>query len=185
MSTFNPPHDPYAFVPGDRDGHTYFDVFRLNASGPAILNTTYRPHPGRYGEVGEYPLHLQVDLFFFHGNFSGKIPFHGAYSHRNTNDSPSYTNVTNQPIFGCANSTCPLTCDNMVPFFHTNITAGLFQPVGISGSVSLAPAARSGVTFFPRGANFWDVKGVKLDVAFIENNYRDCNSLKGYQYMGV
>ena len=94
-------------------------------------------------------------------------------------------NVTNQPIFGCANTTCLLTCDNMIRFFHTNITAGPFQPVGISGSVSLAPAARSGVTFFPRGANFWDVKGVKLDVAFIENNYRDCNSLKGYQYMGV
>ena len=73
----------------------------------------------------------------------------------------------------------------MIRFFHTNITAGPFQPVGISGSVSLAPAARSGVTFFPRGANFWDVKGVKLDVAFIENNYKDCNSLKGYQYMGV
>ena len=93
--------------------------------------------------------------------------------------------MTNQPTFGCANSTCLLTCDNMIRFFHTNITAGRFQPLGISGSVSLAPAVKSGVDFFPHGAKFRDVKGVKLDVAFIENNYRSCGSLKGYQYMGI
>lgn len=97
----------------------------------------------------------------------------------------SYTNVTNQPTFGCADSTCLLTCDNMIRFFHTKITAGPVQPSGISGSVSLAPVAKSGVTFFPHGAKFKDVKGVKMDVAFIENNYRNCASLEGYQYMGV
>ena len=63
VSTFNPAHDPYAsssVLPGggDREGSIYFDVFRLNMSGPAVLNTTYRRHPGRYGEVGEYPLSL-------------------------------------------------------------------------------------------------------------------------------
>ena len=58
VSTFNPPHDPYDFVPGHKNRSIYFDVFRLNASGPAVLNTTYSPHPGRYGEVGEYPLSL-------------------------------------------------------------------------------------------------------------------------------
>ena len=94
----------------------------------------------------------------------------------------SYTNVTNQPTFSCAISTC---LDNMIRLFHTNITAGRFQPLGISGFVSLAPAAKSGVEFFPRGAKFLDVKGVKLDVAFIENKYRDCESLKGCKYIGV
>ena len=73
----------------------------------------------------------------------------------------------------------------MIRFFNTNITAGRFRPIGVSGSVSLAPAAKSGVTFFPSGLKFWNAKGVKLDVAFIENNYRNCNDLKGYQYMGV
>ena len=58
VSTFDPPHDPYAFVPGRKHGDIFFDVSRANASGPAVLNTTYRPHPGRYGEVGEYPLSL-------------------------------------------------------------------------------------------------------------------------------
>ena len=57
-STFDPPHDPYAFVPGDRSGSVYFDVFKLNSSGPAVLNTTFRPRRGRYGEIGEYPLSL-------------------------------------------------------------------------------------------------------------------------------
>lgn len=97
----------------------------------------------------------------------------------------SYTNVTNQPTFGCANPTCLLTCDNMIRFFHTNITAGSFRPLGISGSVSLAPGAKSGVAFYPHGAEFQNVRGVKLDIAFIENNWRSCESLKGYQYMGV
>lgn len=73
----------------------------------------------------------------------------------------------------------------MIRVFNTNITAGRSQPAGVSGSVSLAPAAKSGVTFFPHGAKFWNVKGVRLDVAFIENNYRNCSSLKGYQYMGI
>ncbi len=65
VSTFNPPHDPYAFAPGDRHGSIYLDVSRLNSSGPAVLNTTYRPRPGRYGRIGEYPLSLSVRLSSF------------------------------------------------------------------------------------------------------------------------
>lgn len=79
----------------------------------------------------------------------------------------------------------------MIRFFHTNITVGQYRPIGISGSVHFARFAGPGINasfgvpFFPEGAEFEDVKGVKLDVAFLENNYRDCESLKGYQYMGV
>ena len=64
MSRFDPPRDPYAFVPAGRNrrgGDVFFDVFRLKngSAGPeAVLNTTYRPRAGRYGEVGEYPLSL-------------------------------------------------------------------------------------------------------------------------------
>ena len=58
VATFDPPHDPYAFAPGGRGGSIYFDVFRPNVSRSAVLNTTYAPHPGRYGEVGEFPLSL-------------------------------------------------------------------------------------------------------------------------------
>ena len=73
----------------------------------------------------------------------------------------------------------------MIRFFHTRITSGKYQPIGLSGSVSLAPSVKSNLGIFPEGLHFEDVKGVKLDVAFLENNYRDCRDLKGYQYMGV
>ena len=74
----------------------------------------------------------------------------------------------------------------MIRLFNTNITASRpFHPVGISGSVSLAPAAKSGVDLFPRGVRFWNVRGVKLDVAFIENNYRDCAGLEGFEDLGI
>ena len=69
----------------------------------------------------------------------------------------------------------------MIRLFHTNLT----RPVGISGSVSLAPAAKSGITIFPHGLKYRSVKGVRLDVAFIENNYRDCGDFKGYEYLGI
>lgn len=57
-SISDPPHDPYAHVPGARDGSIYFNVNRVNSSGPPVLNTTYRPQPGRFGLIGDYPLSL-------------------------------------------------------------------------------------------------------------------------------
>lgn len=55
VATFNPPLDPYAAVPGSRDKELFFDVF-LN--GTPVLNATFRPQWGVYGEVGDYPLSL-------------------------------------------------------------------------------------------------------------------------------
>ena len=81
----------------------------------------------------------------------------------------SYTNVTNQPTFGCANSSCLLTCDNQVRFYHTNLTTGKYAPQGVSASIS----------------KFVGVKGVKVTQAFLELNYLDCKDLKGINYLGV
>ena len=97
----------------------------------------------------------------------------------------SYTNVTNQPTFGCASSSCLLTCDNQIRFYHTNLTTGKYAPQGISTSISIAPSSKSRFSFFPDGAEFVDVKGVKATQAFLELNYLDCKDLKGITYLGV
>lgn len=73
----------------------------------------------------------------------------------------------------------------MIRSSNTDPTTGEFRPMGISGHVSLVPAKRSAVIFFPRGREFKDVKGAKMDMAFLENSYRDCENFKGYQYLGV
>lgn len=97
----------------------------------------------------------------------------------------SYTNVTNQPTFGCANSTCLLTCDDQIRFYHTNVTTGKYAPQGVSASISIAPSPKSGLSFFPHGAEFVGAKGVKVTQAFLELNYLDCKDLKGSTYLGV
>ena len=158
-ATFDPPKDPYAQVPGNRDGAFYFNARRIGSLAPLSkvdLSTTYlvQQPQGRYGRIGSYPLDF-------------------------------YTNITNQPTFGCADSTCLLTCDNMIRFFGTNLTRGPYAPQGITGDVMLTPQSSSGVTSLPNGGTFQGLKGARFDVAFIENNFRDCREFKGYEYMGV
>ena len=100
---------------------------------------------------------------------------------------PSYENITDQPTFGCrddATSSCILSCINMNRFYNTEFSAGRFSPVGVAGPVSIAPAGISGVTWLPHGAKFY-AKGMKVDVPFIENNYKNCSDLKGHQYLGI
>jgi hypothetical protein len=58
VATFDPPNDPYAFVPADeaeRAGEYFLDVYR---NGVSVLKTKYAPKPGRAGLVGAYPLSL-------------------------------------------------------------------------------------------------------------------------------
>ena len=60
VATFNPPQDPYAFVPAElatAPGQYYFNVFE---NGDSVLNTTYAPKSGEAGLVGAYPLSLCV-----------------------------------------------------------------------------------------------------------------------------
>ena len=93
--------------------------------------------------------------------------------------------MTNQPTFSEPKPPYPQTCDNQIRFFKTRITQGEFRPVGVTGKISLAKAAVSGVSIFPKGLHVNKVKGARMDVAFIENNYLNCEDLKGYQYQGV
>ncbi|KAG8527127.1 uncharacterized protein KY384_008556 [Bacidia gigantensis] len=79
----------------------------------------------------------------------------------------------------------PFACDNMIRFFNTSITQGRFSPKGVKGDVELVPAKMSGIDIFPDGLDLKGVKGARFDTAFIENNYRRCEDLKGYKYQGV
>lgn len=79
-----------------------------------------------------------------------------------------YQNITNQPIFG--NGT---TCDRQIRLFNSTINQGDFAPVPVKGTIvsNIPPLdASAGV----------DVFGMLVDTPFIESNYLDCQSLKGY-----
>lgn len=66
------------------------------------------------------------------------------------------------------------TCDNMIRFFNTTISTGDRAPVGVHGNVTAQVPSLAGTS------SFEGVYGIKVDTAFIENNYLPCNSLKGY-----
>ncbi|KAL9098616.1 MAG: hypothetical protein Q9163_005760 [Psora crenata] len=154
-STFDPAKEPYAALPGSTDGRIYF-----NASSTI---------------GGSSAADLQVVY----------VPQSGSCGELGDYPLTFYANVTNQPYFGCANSSCLLTCGNMIRFFRTNLTQGRFRPIGIMGNVSLAASAESGVSIFPQGGVWRGVKGVNVDTAFIENNYLRCEDLKGFHYLGI
>ncbi|KAJ4306628.1 hypothetical protein N0V88_001433 [Collariella sp. IMI 366227] len=84
-----------------------------------------------------------------------------------------FKNITNQPIFANATS-----CDNMIRLFNTTMSAGKYAPVPVQGRIK----ARS----FPfQGEKEWtDVYGVQVATPFIENNYLDCQSMRGYSGTG-
>lgn len=80
----------------------------------------------------------------------------------------SYVNVTNQPIFADG-----VKCDQQITFFNTTLSTGANAPVGIIGDISIS------APYLPSDSTFRNVFGLKLDVAFIENNLLECPSLKG------
>jgi len=84
-----------------------------------------------------------------------------------------YQNVTNQP--GSVNG---VTCDNQLRFFNTVITQGAYVPVGVQGNVTIT------APYLPTTTTFKGVYALKLDTAFIENNYVPCKNLAGYTYGG-
>ena len=85
----------------------------------------------------------------------------------------SYVNVTNQPTF-----TDGLTCDNQLNLFNTTLSTGKNAPVDIVGEIMVeAP-------YFPTTSTFKNVFGIKVDIAFIENNGVSCSTLKGYSGTG-
>jgi len=86
-----------------------------------------------------------------------------------------FKNITNQPTFANATS-----CDNMIRLFNTTMSLGEHAPKPVLGRVR----ARA----FPFGnapATEWaDVYGVQVATPFIENNYLDCHSMRGYSGTG-
>ena len=76
--------------------------------------------------------------------------------------------MTNQPIFGNG-----AQCDQQITLFNTTLSTGANAPTGIMGNIMVA------APYLPTNSFFENVYGLKVDVAFIENNDQPCSSLKG------
>lgn len=81
---------------------------------------------------------------------------------------PSYVNVTNQPMFGDG-----VKCNQQINFFNTTLSQGANAPVDIIGDITVS------APYLLSNSIFKDVHGLKVDVAFLENNNLTCSTLKG------
>ncbi|MCJ1284784.1 hypothetical protein MMC26_004120 [Xylographa opegraphella] len=84
-----------------------------------------------------------------------------------------YMNVTNQPSFSTG-----VLCDNFITLYNSTVTEGQYAPVVVVGNVSVA------APYLPTAMEFTGIYGLKIDRAFIENNYMACSRLKGYTGSG-
>jgi hypothetical protein len=84
-----------------------------------------------------------------------------------------FKNITNQPTF--ANAT---TCDNMIRLFNTTMSVGEYAPVSVRGRV------KAHALPFEAESEWTDIYGVQVATPFIENNYLDCESMRGYSGTG-
>ncbi|KAL2176388.1 uncharacterized protein P884DRAFT_245532 [Thermothelomyces heterothallicus CBS 202.75] len=85
-----------------------------------------------------------------------------------------FKNITNQPTFANATS-----CDNMIRLFNTSMTVGANAPVHVHGRV------RARAFPFQEAEKEWtDIYGVQVATPFIENNYLECRSMRGYSGTG-
>jgi hypothetical protein len=80
-----------------------------------------------------------------------------------------FKNFTNQPTFADGK-----TCDNMIRLFNTSVTT-----VG-KGIERVKGTVRANIHPFAKEQAWSNVYGLRLDTAFIENNYLDCESFRGY-----
>lgn len=92
-----------------------------------------------------------------------------------TNPFPAefYQNITNQPIF--ANGT---TCDRQIRLFNSTFDQGEFAPMPVVGTIF------SNIPPLDASAGVGGLFGMLVDTPFIEYNYLDCQSLKGYSGTG-
>jgi hypothetical protein len=77
-----------------------------------------------------------------------------------------FKNITNQPTFADGK-----TCDNMIRLFNTSVTTSIEL---VKGSV------QAKIPPFETAQEWTDVEGIRLDSAFIENNYLPCENFRGY-----
>jgi hypothetical protein len=80
-----------------------------------------------------------------------------------------FQNFTNQPTFADGK-----TCDNMIRLFNTTVTTAPNRIERVSGIV------RANIPPFSSEQEWRNVYGLRLDTAFIENNYVSCESFRGY-----
>ncbi|KAJ4298870.1 hypothetical protein N0V90_004113 [Kalmusia sp. IMI 367209] len=80
-----------------------------------------------------------------------------------------FKNFTNQPTFADGK-----TCDNMIRLFNTSLTTAPNGIERVKGTVR--------ATIHPfNGEHEWsNVYGLRMDTAFIENNYLNCEDFRGY-----
>ncbi|RDL34585.1 uncharacterized protein BP5553_07713 [Venustampulla echinocandica] len=83
-----------------------------------------------------------------------------------------FVNVTNQPAF-----TDALACDNQIFYYNTTLSQGANAPVTIKGDIKVT------APYLPTTSTFKNVWGIKVDLAFLENNLLPCGDLKGYQHV--
>ncbi|KAK3359623.1 hypothetical protein B0T25DRAFT_588427 [Lasiosphaeria hispida] len=85
-----------------------------------------------------------------------------------------FKNITNQPTFANAS-----TCDNMIRWFNTSMSVGEFAPAPVLGRIRANAFPYEGVE-----KEYTGVYGVQIATPFIENNYLDCQTMRGYAGTG-
>lgn len=80
-----------------------------------------------------------------------------------------FKNFTNQPTFADGK-----TCDNMIRLFNTSVTTAPNRIERVKGTV------RANLPPFSGEQEWRNVYGLRMDTAFIENNYLSCESFRGY-----
>ena len=82
-----------------------------------------------------------------------------------------FKNATNQPTFADGK-----TCDNMIRLFDTSVSLAPNRIERVVGTV------RANIHPFESEHEWQEVHGLRLDSSFIENNYLDCESFRGYPH---
>ncbi|KAF2680913.1 hypothetical protein K458DRAFT_310761 [Lentithecium fluviatile CBS 122367] len=82
-----------------------------------------------------------------------------------------FKNATNQPTFADGK-----TCDNMIRLFDTSVSTTPNEIQRVIGTV------QANIHPFSGGQEWSNVYGLRLDSAFIENNYLSCESFRGYPH---
>jgi hypothetical protein len=80
-----------------------------------------------------------------------------------------FKNFTNQPTFADGK-----TCDNLIRLFDTSVTVAPNRIESVRGTV------RVKIPPFKEEVEWENVYGLRMDTAFIENNYLPCENFRGY-----
>ncbi|KAL2269697.1 hypothetical protein VTJ83DRAFT_1881 [Remersonia thermophila] len=187
-ASYDPPCDAYRRLPS---GATYFrGTTQGLASPPSSTPATKAAGMPSPAEFIELEMHtLATGAAALHLTTPYPLEF--------------FKNITNQPTFANAS-----TCDNMIRLFNTTMSTGKYAPVAVRGRVrarafpfvghpssqenmgsyGLKGGQQAVLTAVGRqddDVHEWtDVYGVQIATPFIENNYLDCRTMRGYTGTG-